>query len=161
MTSRSAIHATFVIERRFSAPVGRVFAAWSHAEKKRRWFACHEDWSTIEYALDFRADGTEISAVVTPEGIVHRFKSRFFDIVPDERIVYAYDMDVGGVRISVSLVTVTFAPDRAHTKMTFTEQVVFLDGHGDADERREGTEIGLGRLAAELDRDPAEMPSTG
>ena len=30
--------------------------------------------------------------------------------------------------------------------MTFTEQVTFLDGHGDLEERREGTEVGLARI---------------
>jgi uncharacterized protein YndB with AHSA1/START domain len=150
MILRSAVHSTFVIERLFSASVERVFAAWSDAQKKRRWFACHDDWSTVEYRLDFQLDGTEINAVATPAGIVHKFKARFLDIVPDERIVYAYDMHVGEVRISVSLVTVTFAHDGAKTKMTFTEQVVFLDGQGDVDERREGTEVGLARLGTEL-----------
>jgi uncharacterized protein YndB with AHSA1/START domain len=43
MTLRSVAHATFVIERHLAAPVERVFAAWSNAEKKRRWFACHDD----------------------------------------------------------------------------------------------------------------------
>lgn len=152
MPSRSAAHSTFVIERRFSAPVERVFSAWSNAEKKRRWFACHDDWSTIEHRLDFQVDGTEINVVAEPDGTVHAFKARFLDIVPEERIVYAYDMLVGDARISVSLVTVMFERDGARTRMTFTEQVVFLDGHGDADERREGTEVGIDRLATELGR---------
>jgi hypothetical protein len=55
---------------------------------------------------------------------------------------------VAGERLSVSLVTVELAAQGAKTKMTFTEQVVFLDGHGDAAERREGTELGLARIDA-------------
>jgi uncharacterized protein YndB with AHSA1/START domain len=148
--TRSAEHSTFVIERRFAAPVERVFASWSEAAKKRRWFACHDDWSTVRYELDFRVGGSEHNAVATDRGVLHTFDARFYDIVPLSRIVYAYDMLVGQERISVSLVTVVFAESGAHTKMTFTEQVVFLDGHGDSDERREGTEVGLDRLVAEL-----------
>ncbi len=34
--------------------------------------------------------------------------------------------------------------------MTFTEQVVLLDGQGDIRERREGTELGLAHIDAEL-----------
>jgi uncharacterized protein YndB with AHSA1/START domain len=150
VNTRSAAHSTFVIERRFTAPVERVFAAWSDADTKRQWFSCHDDWSTVEYQLDFRVGGTERNAVVTDEGVVHTFHARFFDIVPGERIVYAYEMHVGDARISVSLVTVVFERSRATTDMTFTEQVVFLDGHGDGDERREGTEVGLDRLVAAL-----------
>jgi len=150
MSPRSAVHSTFVIERRFSAPVERVFAAWADAEKKRRWFACHDDWSTVEYQLDFRVDGTERNVVLTDAGVEHRFAARFFDIVANQRIVYAYDMFVGDVRFSVSLVTVVFERTLAATTVTFTEQVVFLDGHGDGDERREGTEVGLDRLVADV-----------
>lgn len=144
--TRSVAHSTFVIERHFAAPVERVFAAWSDAAKKRHWFACHDDWTTVDYKLDFRVGGSEHNTVLSDQGVPHRFDARFFDIVADERIVYAYDMHVGETRISVSLVSVVFARGFSTTDMTFTEQVVFLDGHGDADERREGTEVGLDRL---------------
>jgi len=151
MTSRSTVHSTFVIEREFAAPAPRVFAAWSDESQKRRWFACHDDWSMLEYRLDFRVGGRELNAQARPDGVVHRFEARYFDIIPDERIVYAYAMRIGDANISVSLVTVELERRRAKTAMTFTEQVVFLDGPGDVDERREGTEVGLTRLAAQLD----------
>lgn len=152
MSARSTDHGTFVIERTFSASVERVFAAWSDAETKRRWNACHDDWKTVEHRLDFRVGGEEMNDVVRPDGVVHAFRARFHDIVPGERIVYAYDMHVGDAHISISLVTVTFERSARKTRMTFTEQVVFLDGHGDLDERREGTEVGLARIAPELER---------
>ncbi|HVJ15487.1 MAG TPA: SRPBCC family protein [Polyangiaceae bacterium] len=152
MTLRSADHSSFVIERRFSAPAARVFASWSNAEKKQRWFACHDEWKLVEYQLDFRVYGTEENAVKRPDGVVHRFRAQFLDIVPEQRIVFAYAMHVGDVRISASLVTIVFADEGKSTRMTFTEQVVFFDGHGDVNERREGTEIGLENLATELAR---------
>lgn len=151
MTTRSVHHSTFVIERSFAAPVDRVFASWADADKKRRWFACHDDWVTVDYGLDFRVGGSEHNVVSTDLGVVHRFEARYFDIVPGERIVYAYDMLVAEARISVSLVTVLFAKSATKTRMTFTEQVVFLDGHGDLDERREGTEVGLDRLGVAVE----------
>lgn len=147
MTARSADHATFVIERRLAAPAARVFAAWADPEKKRRWFACHDDWQTLEHHLEFRVGGSERNAVAATDA-VHRMEAHYLDIVPDARIVYAYAMYVGDVRISVSLVTVTFAARAGATVMTFTEQVVFLDGHGELDERRAGTEVGLDQLVA-------------
>jgi uncharacterized protein YndB with AHSA1/START domain len=150
MNATRVAHSTFVIERSFTASPERVFATWSNPEKKRRWFACHEDWKTVGYQLDFREDGVEINDVTDSDGRLHGFRGRYLDIVPNARIVYVYDMYVAGQRLSVSLVTVSFAARGAKTHMTFTEQVVFLDGHGDAVERREGTELGLARIDALL-----------
>jgi uncharacterized protein YndB with AHSA1/START domain len=174
VSARSTAHGTFVIERRFAAPPRRVFTAWSDPDKKQRWFGCHDDWVTLdslrsasrpgplrgralrapeksrrfaaEYRLDLRAGGAELSRSRAPDGAMHVYEARFIDVVPGERIVYAYDMRADDTRASVSLVTVELAPDGAGTKMTFTEQVVFLDGHGDLAERREGTELGLLRI---------------
>jgi uncharacterized protein YndB with AHSA1/START domain len=149
-SDRSTTHATFVIERQFSAPIERVFAAWSDATLKRQWNSCHDDWRLEEHSLDFRLDGTEINKTVEPDGTAHVMKARFLDIVPNRRVVYAYDMHLDEARISVSLVTLELERVRSKTKMTFTEQVVLLDGHGDAEERRLGTEVGLGHLQALL-----------
>jgi uncharacterized protein YndB with AHSA1/START domain len=150
MTAPSVDHATFVIERSLKAPAARVFRAWSDLALKQQWNSCHDEWHSEEHRLDFRPGGSEISRVVEPNGTAHIMKAHYFDVVPDRRIVYAYEMYLDELRISVSLVTVMFAPAGragATTRMTFTEQVTFLDGHGDLDERREGTEVGLRRLA--------------
>jgi uncharacterized protein YndB with AHSA1/START domain len=149
MSTRSVDHATFVIERTLKAPVARVFRAWGDAALKQQWNACHDDWRVEEHRLDFRPGGTEVSRVVEPDGTSHIMKAHYFDIVSDRRIVYAYEMYLDEVRISISLVTVMFEPmskTGASTLMTFTEQVTFLDGHGDLAERRLGTEVGLQRL---------------
>jgi uncharacterized protein YndB with AHSA1/START domain len=153
MTAPSVDHATFVIERTLKAPAARVFRAWSDLALKQQWNSCHDDWRSEEHRLDFRPGGSEISRVVEPDGTAHIMKAHYFDVVPDRRIVYAYEMYLDDIRISVSLVTVMFAPAGragATTSMTFTEQVTFLDGHGDLDERREGTEVGLRRLELSL-----------
>jgi len=99
------------------------------------------------YELGFRPGGNELNRVVTPAGIVHLFQARFFDVVPDQRIVYAYDMHVGERHLSISLATVEFEAGGAGTRMRFTEQAVFLDGYQDREERIRGTELGLDRLA--------------
>jgi uncharacterized protein YndB with AHSA1/START domain len=150
MPRSSATHDSFVVERRFAASRERVFAAWSDPVKKRRWSSCHEDTGTVEYELDFRVDGTETSRAVMNDGSTQVVKARFLDIVPPERIVYAYDLCLGDTKVSVSLVTVEFLPDGGKTTMLFTEQVVLLDGSNDLRERREGTELGLARIDAEL-----------
>ncbi|WP_408952469.1 SRPBCC family protein [Lysobacter sp. Hz 25] len=151
MNPRSTIHTQFVIEREFPASPARTFRAWSDPQAKRRWFVCHDDMANTGYELDFRPGGNELNRVVTPAGTVHLFQARFFDVVPDQRIVYAYDMHVGERHLSISLATVEFEAGGAGTRMRFTEQVVFLDGYQDREERIRGTELGLDRLALLLD----------
>lgn len=152
----SEVHTSFRIDRKLPALPARVFAAWSRAEAKQAWFSCHDDWRNAGYALDFRVGGSEYNEVRDRDGVAHVFRAHFLDIVPDRRIVYAYELLLGERRISVSLVTVAFQPDAGGTLMSFTEQVVFLDGHADDGERREGTEVGLDRLAAWLGAPPAD-----
>jgi uncharacterized protein YndB with AHSA1/START domain len=64
--------------------------------------------------------------------MVHSFNARYQDIVPNERIIYSYDMNLDEKRISVSLATIEFEPAGSGTKLTITEQGAFLDGYDDA-----------------------------
>src|SRR5580658_8596882 len=79
-----------------------------------------------------------------------RFRCPLLRIVPDERIVYAYEMHMDDVKISVSLATVEFKPDGAGTRMIFTEQGVFLDSFEDGGGREQGTRVLLDQLGAAL-----------
>ncbi|MFL5279943.1 MAG: SRPBCC domain-containing protein, partial [Rhodopila sp.] len=67
------------------------------------------------------------------------YEARYADIVPDQRIVYTYDMDQGGARISVSLATAVLEPAGAGTRLIYTEQGASLDGHDSPVQRRQGT----------------------
>lgn len=156
VTPRSATHATFTITRDYPAPPAKVFAAWADLSIKKRWFSCHEDW-VFEHQLDFRIGGRESNRGGPKGGTVHAYDARYYDIVENERIVYAYDMHLDETRISVSLATVEFKPAGVgRTTMTFTEQAVFLDGYDDNGSREHGTRIGLDKLEVELQRQMAQ-----
>jgi len=152
MSGRSTAHATFTIERLYPASPSRVFQAWANPDAKRRWFACHDDWAASDYALDFRVGGRERATSTPPNAEPHHYDAIYRDIVPDRRIIYSYDMRLGEVRISVSLATVELEPHEGGTRLTLTEQAVFLDGYDDPDarDREEGTRIGLENLAKVL-----------
>jgi uncharacterized protein YndB with AHSA1/START domain len=77
-------------------------------------------------------------------------QKQFFDIVPNARIVFGYDIALDARRLSVSLVTVQFEPSKAGTRMLVTEYVAYLDGHQDLEERIRGTSEGFDRLELEL-----------
>jgi uncharacterized protein YndB with AHSA1/START domain len=146
-TSEPIEHTSFAAEREFSASAKHVFRFWSEAELKARWNGCHPDWLVLEDRFDFRVGGTEVKRWRTLAGDDQTFHAHYFDIVPERRIIYAYEMSFAGARRSVSLVTVTFATVGRKTKMTFTEQVAILSGGKAArDQRLAGTEQGLDRL---------------
>ena len=90
-----------------------------------------------------------------PKGIVTIFNSLYYDIVPDVRIVYSYDMHLSERHITVSLATVEFKQVGKGTQMIFTEQLVNLDDWEDegGHERREGTSGQFDRFAAALKED--------
>ena len=55
-------------------------------------------------------------------------------------------------RISASVATVELTPDSRGTRMVYTEQGAFLDGHDTPAQREHGTRELLDNLAAELER---------
>ena len=101
--------------------------------------------------MDFRVGGLETSVGGPPGGPVSSFRGIYQDIVPDQRIVYSYDMDLDGDRISVSLTTIEFKPEGAGTHLVFTEQGAYLDGWDKPDGREQGTRDLLDNLERYLD----------
>jgi uncharacterized protein YndB with AHSA1/START domain len=152
MTDRSAEHGTFVVERTYpTAAPARVFAAWASLEAKNTWMDDPDyksDGSEAEF--DFRVGGHERFGGLNPDGGTYRYDATYYDIVADQRIVYSYEMYENSERMSVSVTTVEFAPDRDGTRLTYTEQGVFLDGIDKPEARQEGTTWMLDNLATYL-----------
>jgi uncharacterized protein YndB with AHSA1/START domain len=154
-SARSTEHATFVIERTYDAVPARVFAAWADPAAKRRWFGDPENPASGAHELEFRVGGRETNRGGPPGGPVYSYEARYHDIVPNERIAYAYTMDMDGQRISVSVTTVEFAPAGSGTRLTFTEQGAFFDGKDKPEFREGGTNQLLDALGAVLRDAPA------
>jgi uncharacterized protein YndB with AHSA1/START domain len=156
MTGRSAAHTSFSIERNFAAPPDRVFAAWADPAAKLRWSDCHAETATAEFSLDFRTGGHELYRSALPDGRSLVIDKIFLEIVPAARIIFAYTMTADGRALSASLATVEFHADGEGTAMRFTEQLAYLDGHDDFDQRVKGTNDGFDRLHLELAPTPAQ-----
>jgi uncharacterized protein YndB with AHSA1/START domain len=152
MSERSAVHGSFTLERVYEASPARVFRAWADPAIKARWFAGIEGWRQLERSIDFRVGGTERLSGRKGSGVVSTFDAVYHDIVPDQRIIYCYDMRLDGRHISVSLATVSLRPVGAGTHLTMTEQGVFLDDYDDGGSRERGTRILLEQLGGELQR---------
>jgi len=155
MTTRSAQHETFVIERTYNYPPERVYAAWADQGAKARWFVGPDNWEKSNHKLDFRVGGKESVSGGPPGGPVHYYNATYQDIVPNERIVSTYDMLMDDKRISVSVATIEFRPSGKATTLVLTEQGVFLDGWDNAGQREHGTKELLNNLDAYLARQSA------
>ena len=140
MSERSVTHNTFTIERTYDAAPSRVFAAFADFEAKMKWFKGPDDWDLDEAKMDFRVGGRETNNGGPKGGPKSSFDCRYYDIVPNERIVYAYEMYIDDKRISVSVATIELKPQGRGTRLTLTEQGVYLDGFDNGALRKEGTE---------------------
>lgn len=147
---RSTHHATFTIERTYPAAPAKVFKAFADPEAKARWFRGPDEWANEKGVFEFREGGRESNRAGPKGGPVHVFECLYFDIVPNERVVYAYEMYLDKRRISVSLTTIELKPAGAGTKLVFTEQGVFLDGYDNSKGREEGSRWLLDKLGASL-----------
>ena len=147
----SITHGSFTLERTFpDATPARVFAAFE-PETKAMWFRGPPDaWTELNRECEFRVGGKEIAIGRHASGVVSSFEARYYDIVEHDRIIYAYEMHLDAIKISVSLATLAFVADGTSTTLTMHEDGAFLDGYDGVDSRRRGTEGLLELLAAHL-----------
>jgi len=153
MSVSTVAHETFVIERIYDVPVARTFRAWADPLLKARWFAGSAEALGAGYELDFQVGGREVNRGGPPGGPVYMYEAEFRDIIPEQRIVYTYEMFADQSRISVSVATILFSGDDKKTQLVVTEQGVFLDGLDTVAQREEGTRSLLESLAASLHGD--------
>lgn len=142
MTSaaRSIKHQTFVIERKLDYDPAAVFRAWTEPDAKARWFSGPPDkWTEEVRQMDVRVGGRDRLVGRFMDGSESRFDATYFDIVPDRRLVYSYEMHWQGKKISVSLATIEFVAAGRGTRLIVTENGAFLDGHEDGGSRERGT----------------------
>ncbi len=138
MRNRPVHHDTFVIERTYPSPPPKVFQALTDPETKAQWFLPPGDWTATGYRLDCRVGGTEHVESRPPGGDPHVYDAVYHDVVADRRVVFSYDMRLGEQHLSVSLTTIELFPVEGGTRLVFTEQGAFLDGHEFPDRRAEG-----------------------
>ena len=144
-------HGSFTIERVYDAPIALVFQAWADKDAKARWFAAPAELAVETLReQNFTVGGRDRLRADWKAGRVTDFQCEYRDIVENARIVYVYDMYADGTKISVSLATITFEKSGKCTKLTVTEQGVFLDGYDDAGARERGTNDLMDKLGHSL-----------
>jgi uncharacterized protein YndB with AHSA1/START domain len=147
----AAVRGAFSLERVFKATPTQVFKAFADPQAKSRWFAGGgEDPKLVEREMDVRPGGRELAVGKWKSGLTTRFEAIYFDVVPDRRLVYTYEMHLDARKISVSLACVEIEPHADGVKLKVAEQAVFLDGYEDNGAREHGTNWLMDKLVATI-----------
>lgn len=141
MTAPPFFHGMFSIKRLWAAPPGRIFRAWADPALKTQWFrGPPERWTEVRRSMDFRVGGLEVAEGRFDSGATSLFESRYHVIEADSRLVFVYDLSLSGELHSVTLSSLDLQPEGGKTHVTYTEQIVFMDGKDGVEMRRGGTE---------------------
>lgn len=149
MTERSIAHGSFTVVRNYKHAPSKVYSAWSNPEFKRQWFGSPNPDKPKD-VFDFRVGGREFNEAEMG-GDTYVFDVTYRDIVPDNRIIYTYEMLKNGQRISVSLATVEFFAEGDGTRMVVKEDGAFLDGLDEMKQREAGTNYIIDLMGKWLD----------
>ena len=153
----TAQHDTFTLERRYAASPARVFRALTDPRAKAAWFVGPNGWDEHERKMDARPGGRERLVGRHASGMVSDFDAVYMDLVPNERVIFAYNMVIDGKLISSSLATWELHADGAGTRLVLTEQGTFLNGYEDGGSRVEGTNLLLDALGRALEKEGAAV----
>jgi uncharacterized protein YndB with AHSA1/START domain len=148
--ARSVSFGTFCIERTWQVARAQVFRALTDPDAKAKWFVGGSGYTVLLREMDVRAGGHERVHGRWEGGMVSKFDANYYDVVPNERIVYSYQMHLDDRRISVSLATFELRNAGDGTRLVMTEQGAFLDGYDDAGSRERGSEFLLDALGRYL-----------
>jgi uncharacterized protein YndB with AHSA1/START domain len=155
------IHGTVSQEIVVAAPATLVWAAFSQADFRGRWFSLPGERSSRSHELDFRVGGEEVTRSIfnnmdAPERLVLR--SRFVDIVPERRFTAHTEFRLNDELRIASVTTMELEPTADATRVHYVEQYQCFglvgDGSGaqERGEREGGTRFMLRRLAIALEQ---------
>jgi uncharacterized protein YndB with AHSA1/START domain len=137
--TRSVSFGTFCIERTWPVSRTQVFKALTDPVAKSKWFGGGPGYTLLVREMDARPGGRERVHGRWESGMVSKFDASYCDVIPDERVVYSYEMHLNDRKISVSLATFELKSAGTGTRLVMTEQGAFLDGYDDAGSREKGS----------------------
>ena len=155
MPEPNVVHNTFTVERLLPQTPERVFAAFADPAKKRKWFAEGHSHEVLQFDGDFQVGGKEITRYrmsdKTPfPGVELATEGTYLDIVPNQRIVQASFMTIGGRTISTSMATIEFVRNDVGTELVLTHQAAFFEGSDGPKMREDGWRKLFDKLASTM-----------
>lgn len=134
------------LQRRFDAPVERVWRAWTDPQALMRWFGPGGTQRVLLAETDVRVGGAYQVGFVTEDGGEHYASGRYEEVDHPRRLVFTWAWR--DTPDETSLITLEFSPAGAGTQLAFL-QTPFVD-----EPTRDGHEHGwsgaMDRLADHL-----------
>src|SRR5262245_34392651 len=142
-------HGTFTLRRAWKATPALIFSAWSDPKIKEQWFGCpSSEWKSLRRSIDFRVGGSEIAeGLFFKSGMKTLYEARYHLIEHERRLAYIYDLHLSDTFHSVTFSSLLLQPDKDITHVSYTEQIVFLDGRDGTALRKDGTEYQFSMIA--------------
>jgi uncharacterized protein YndB with AHSA1/START domain len=119
------------VRRVYSAPVAKVYAAWTDPEQVKHWMGPSDDFGEAEVTCDVRVGGRYRIVMHAPGGELHKVGGIYREVVPNKKLVYTWAWESTPERESV--VTVEFKPAPYGTEGT--ELVVTHERFADTEAR--------------------------
>jgi uncharacterized protein YndB with AHSA1/START domain len=122
-----------VVTRVVAAPRPLVFKAWTDPGQIARWWG-PKGYVTVDHEMDIRPGGAYRFRMRSPEGIDHRKRGTYCEIVEPERVVFTFAWEEpDGTLGPETLITVTFEDLGAKTRLTLRQgtfdKATNRDGH--------------------------------
>jgi uncharacterized protein YndB with AHSA1/START domain len=123
---------SLTLKRRLKAKPGKVFQAWTDAQKLVHWFGPSQTVAgSVRAELDVRPGGRFHIGFTTDDRESHEVGGVYREVVPDTRLVFSWAWHSTPER--QSLVTVTIVPDGDGSLLTLHHEQLFdektRDGH--------------------------------
>jgi uncharacterized protein YndB with AHSA1/START domain len=142
----SAVHGTISLERNYSVPASRVFAAFAIPEIRRQWNSPAEGIEVRIDKNDFRTGGRTVEICVAQGQDIARVETIYLDIVENRRLLFCEAINDPERFLGASLVTVEFQAVDAGTRLAVVIQTCGVDGSGLENEVVVGWRSALDRL---------------
>jgi uncharacterized protein YndB with AHSA1/START domain len=114
---------TLVITRVLDAPRAMVFAAWIDQDQAAQWWG-PRGFTSVSCTMDVRVGGGWRRVMRSPDGVEHRARGVYREIVAPERLVFTYAWERNsGQTGHETLVTLTFAEFGDKTELTLRQEV--------------------------------------
>jgi uncharacterized protein YndB with AHSA1/START domain len=131
------------LERTFRAPPDKVFAAFTHVDVLRRWWAPGIDWEMTVVEVDLAVGGRMRLVMRNLDGEAYGGEGEFVEIDPPRRLTYVWRWD-DEADAAPQFVEIDFLEGDGLTTVVLTNKG--LRDEGSADEHRDGWHLSFDNL---------------